>query len=155
MSRTYPYTDSYFNAAVGGLKGAERAGFELTYYWETTGPEFFDWVRRRAGRGPVALSFTMDATNHDLLREWGEIPPGVEILDLNAVSPRRPERPDFVQQRRRAFFHPIDWWLERNGHPLFVIRREGVDLLRVYPFDEFREAILRTRHIPIPHHLAR
>ena len=28
IARTYPYTDSYYNVAIGGLPGAERRGFE-------------------------------------------------------------------------------------------------------------------------------
>ena len=38
--QTYPYNLSYYNLAVGGPRGAERLGFEPTYYWETLGPEF-------------------------------------------------------------------------------------------------------------------
>jgi hypothetical protein len=155
MVRTYPYTDSYYNVAIGGLKGAERVGFEVTYYWEAAGPEFLDWVRQQARQGRVDLCFMMDRTNHSLLRAWGEIPPEVQILDLNTYTPKRAEWPDYVQQRRRAFFYPLDWWLDQHGHPRFVIRREGVELLRVYPFEEFVKGIAQTRHIPVPHHLAR
>ena len=155
IARTYPYTDSYYNLAIGGLKGAERHGFELTYYWETTGPEFLEWVRGEARRGPVELCFTMDASNHDLLREWGDIPANVSILDLNTHTPNRPKRPSYVLQRRRGFYFPRDSWLERHGHPTFVIRREGVDLLRVYPFGDFVDAARQGTHEPIPAYLNR
>ncbi|MDR3638942.1 MAG: glycosyltransferase family 39 protein [Isosphaeraceae bacterium] len=155
MARTYPYTDSYYNAAIGGLPGAERLGFELTYYWETTGPEFLDWVRAQARRGPVELCFTMDAVNHKLLREWGDIPPAVKILDLNVLDRDAvtPTRPDYVLQRRESLYYPRHWWLERHGHPRFVIRREGVDLLRVFPSEEFVESVRQTAHEPVPHYL--
>jgi Dolichyl-phosphate-mannose-protein mannosyltransferase len=156
IARTYPYTDSYYNLAIGGLKGAERAGFELTYYWETTGPEFLAWVREEASRRPVKLCFAMDSTNHELLREWGEIPAGVRILHLNKLHAGRPERPDYyIQQRRWGLYYPADLRLERHGRPVFAIRREGVDLLRVYAFEEFVEAFRITKDLPIPRYLHR
>jgi hypothetical protein len=152
MARTYPYTDSYYNAAIGGLKGAERSGFELTYYWETTGPEFLAWVRKEAARGPFELCFTMDSLNHLLARNWGMMPREVKILDLNRPSGEKPQRPYFVQQRRRGLYYAWDRWLERHGHPIFTIRREGVDLLRVFTFEEFMEAFRATsnEHPPSP-----
>src|SRR5208337_3923462 len=154
--QTYPYTDSYFNVAIGGLKGAERAGFELTYYWETAGREFLDWVGTKASKQPVTLSFSMDTTNHDLIREWGGIPPGVRIVHLNVPLTGNPVKPDYyVQQRRRGLWYPDDQWLDRFGHPVFVIRRQGVDLLRVYTHQESLEAARRSRDDPILRSLLR
>jgi hypothetical protein len=154
IARTYPYTDSYFNFALGGLKGAERRGFELTYYWETSGPEFLAWARAEARAKPVRLAIAMDVTNHELLREWGEIPPEVLILHMNQPQANKPERPDYyVQQRRFGLYYPADKWLEEHGHPIFAIGREGVDLLRVFRFDELVEAFRRTKDVPIPRYL--
>ncbi len=154
IARTYPYTDSYFNAALGGLKGAERTGFELTYYWETIGPEFLALVREKVRGQPVRLCIAMDVTNHELLREWGEIPRDVEFLPMNNPQAGRPERPDYyIQQRRFGLYYPADMWLERHGHPGFAISREGVDLLRVYRFEELLEAFRVTKDVPIPRYL--
>jgi hypothetical protein len=156
IARTYPYTDSFYNLAIGGLKGAERYGFEPTYYWETTGPEFLAWLREQSRRKPVQLCFAMDSVNHDLLREWGEIPPDVRILHTNVAHPQIVGRPDYyVQQRRWGLYYPADRLLERRGHPVFVIRREGVDLLRVFDFPEFVEAFRLTKDVPIPRYLHR
>ena len=156
IAQTYPYTDSYFNVATGGLKGAQRAGFELTYYWETAGREFLDWAGTKASKQPVTFSFAMDATNHDLMREWGVIPPGVRIIDLNAPATGNPVEPDYyVQQFRRGLWYPDDRWLDRFGHPVFAIRRQGVDLLRVYTHQESLEAALHTRNEPVPRSLRR
>jgi Dolichyl-phosphate-mannose-protein mannosyltransferase len=156
IARTYPYTDSYYCLAIGGLRGVERTGFELTYYWETAGPEFLNWARAEARRKPITLAFPMDATNHKLLREWGEIPPEVRIIDLNEPPPGKPIRSDyFVLQRRRGLYYPSDRWLDRYGHPVFAIRREGVDLLRVFTVAEDQEAADRTRNQPIPRYLRR
>jgi hypothetical protein len=154
VARTYPYTDSYFNLALGGLKGAERAGFELTYYWETIGPEFLASVRAKASRKPVTFCIAMDTTNHDLLRQWGEIPPEVQFLHMNNPLIQKPDRPDYyVQQRRVGLYYPADTWLDRHGHPIRAISREGVDLLRVYRFEEMMEAFRLTKDVPIPQYL--
>jgi Dolichyl-phosphate-mannose-protein mannosyltransferase len=156
IAQTYPYTDSYFNVAIGGLKGAERAGFELTYYWETAGREFLSWVGAKARERPVVVAFPMDSTNHSLIREWGEIPPGVRIIDLNSPATGKPVEPEYyVQQRRRGLWYPDDVWLDRFGHPLFVIRRQGVDLLRVYTHQESMEAAQHTREQPVRRALLR
>jgi hypothetical protein len=156
IARTYPYTDSYYNGAIGGLKGAERFGFELTYYWETAGRELMEWARSQARGKPISLAFPMDATNHKLMREWGEIPPEVRIVDLNEPPIGKPIRSDyFVLQRRRGLYYPSDRWLDRYGHPVFTVHREGVDLLRVFTVEEDEEAARRTRNEPVPWHLRR
>ena len=147
VAQTYPYTDSYFSAAVGGLPGAERTGFELTYYWETLGPEFRRWVEAEARRREVGLNILIDETNPRLIREWGLLPAAAKLVGLDPTP-----RPDFVQQRRRSIYFPEDEWLERRGRPRFAIRRQGVDLLRVYPFEQYVEALKATRgERPAPH----
>jgi hypothetical protein len=150
LARFYPYTLSYYNAAIGGLPGAERAGFELTYYWDTMAGPFFDWLRERdrAEPGRVELRFPNPLVNVIYLKEWGKIPKDVRVLGFDPTS-----RTDYVLQRRRGVYYPYDWWLERHGTPSFVVRREGVDLLRVYPFSEAFKAFKETKDEPIPAYL--
>jgi Dolichyl-phosphate-mannose-protein mannosyltransferase len=136
----YPYTLSYYNAAIGGLKGAERHGFELTWYWDTTGREFSRWVGDESKRRPIALRFPMKWINIYLMRDWGYLPTNVPVMEIDPETSGE----DYVLQRRRGFYHPYDWWLERNGHPLFIVRRQGVDLLRVYSAEEARRAVEAT-----------
>ncbi len=145
----YPYTLSYYNASIGGLKGAERHGFEITYYWDTMGPEFLEWVRRENARRHLELRFPSDLINVRFLREWGELPTSVKVLgpDLDAFEE------DYVLQRRRGLYYPYDWWLEAHGRPSFVIRRQGVDLLRVYPFEESVRAYRETVDVEVPIYL--
>ena len=107
IARLYPYTDSYYNGAIGGLKGAERAGFEVTYYWESAGPEFLQWWRAKALEQPISIAFSIDAPYLDLLREWGEIPAGVQSIALNGPRFIEPVRCDyFVLQSRAVFTFP-------------------------------------------------
>lgn len=143
MSQVYPYNLSYYSAAIGGLPGAERLGFEETYYWDTLGPEFLGWVEVEARKRPVELSFPLGLVNIMILRDWGVFPRDVKVATLDTTS-----HPDYVLQRNRGIYSPLDWWLERNGHPLFAIRRRGVDLLRVFPFAELEQAREATRGQP-------
>ncbi len=150
VTRLYPYTLSYYNIAAGGLPGAERSGFELTYYWDAAGPEFLGWVREldRVSRGELELRFPAPLVNVPYLREWGDLPPGLRVAGFEPV-----DQPLYVLQRRRGLYHPYDTWLERHGVPVFTVRRQGVDLLRVYPFSQSLRAYQETRDVPIPAYL--
>ena len=143
IAQTYPYNLSYYNIAVGGPAGAERLGFDQTYYWETLGPEFLDWAHQQSLREPVELYFPLGLLNIIVLRHWGIFPEGVKVMNLDPAT-----HPYHVLQRNRGIYDPKDWWLERNGHPVFAIRRQGVDLLRVYSFEELEQAIAATRNEP-------
>jgi hypothetical protein len=153
IAQTYPYTDSYYNVAVGGLRGAERLGFELTYYGETiSGPEFLGWVRSEARRHPPEFLFAAPLATLPLLREWKELPRSVIIVTPeDASDPAR--APDYVMQRRRGVYMPHEWWLERHGYSHFTVRRQGVDLLRVYTLAELRRALRATKNIPMPDYI--
>ena len=150
VAQLYPYTLSYYNAALGGLRGAERSGFELTYYWDTLGPEFLAWVRDRDRDGPgrLELRFPTKLVNIGYLRDWGVLPRRVWVVSYEPAT-----RPDYVLQRRRGLYHPSDWWLERHGMPTFTVRRQGVDLLRVYSVEETVRAFYATKDVPMPEHL--
>ena len=150
IASIYPYTLSYYSEAIGGLKGADRLGFQRTYYWDTLGPEFFTWVRDERRRHPLDLRFPSALIHVYYLREWGVLPPDVRVFGMD------PESRDevYVAQCRRTSYLPHDWWLERHGHPLFTIRRQGVDLLHVYSGEEGRRAVVETLHEPVPDYLA-
>ncbi len=95
IAQTYPYNLSYYNHAVSGLPGAERLGFDQSYYCETLGPEFLDWVRRQSLREPVELHFPLGLLNIVLLRHWGVFPEGVKVANLDPVT-----NPYYVLQRQ-------------------------------------------------------
>jgi Dolichyl-phosphate-mannose-protein mannosyltransferase len=143
IAQTYPYNLSYYNLAVGGPLGAERLGLDQTYYCETLGPEFLDWAHQRSLREPVELFFPLGLLNVIILRHWGIFPAGVEVMRLDPAT-----HPYHVLQRNRGIYDPKDWWLERNGHAVFTIRRQGVDLLRIYSYEELEKAMAATRNEP-------
>jgi 4-amino-4-deoxy-L-arabinose transferase-like glycosyltransferase len=143
FAQTYPYHLSYFSQAIGGLRGAQRLGLDATYYWDTMGPEFLGWVRERAQAEPLELHFQFGLLNVILLREWGLFPRNVHVTLLDPTS-----HPDYVIQRSPGTYSPYDRWLARNGHPIYAIRRQGVELLRVYAFPELKQACKATGAVP-------
>ena len=140
IARVYPYTDSYYSATVGGLPGAERLGFELTYFWEVLGPEFRKWLAERARRGPVEVRFQGRPVVVDYARKWNEWPPDVKIAGDDPT-----EKPLYVLMRRLSIYSPADRALDGAEPSEFAISRRGVDLLRVYSYDASYRAFMKAR----------
>jgi hypothetical protein len=151
IARLYPYTLSYYNGLVGHLPGAERQGFELTYYWDTLGPDFFRWVREQSRLGELELGFPIPLYNMRFLLEWGDLPPEVRLSGFGPAT----HQPYYVLQRRQGLYFPCDHWIERHGHPVFTVAREGVDLLRIYAYHDALAADLAGKDMPVPDYLRR
>jgi hypothetical protein len=47
LAWSHPHELSYYNAAVGGLSGAMRRGFEVSYWYDAVTPEALDEMNRR------------------------------------------------------------------------------------------------------------
>jgi hypothetical protein len=72
--RFHPLQLSYYNALIGGLSGAARAGLEPTYYWDALTPEVRAWINANTPEGhSVAYSFT--AVTFQYLHRWGLLRP--------------------------------------------------------------------------------
>jgi len=52
---------SYYNALAGGLPGAVRKGFDVTFWGEGSGPEITDYLNRTAPDGARVAAFPMGA----------------------------------------------------------------------------------------------
>ena len=119
------------------------------------GDEFLGWLRRESSRRRVNLRFPSGVVVSTVyLYKWGLWPPGVLIWGLpSELTDEKVVGEDYVLQRRRGVYFPEDWSMETHGHPIFAIRRQGVDLLRVYPHREMAEAFETTGDVPIPAYL--
>ena len=129
--QTYPYNLSYYNLAVGGLPGAERLGFEETYYLETIGPEFLT-LGAPAIAGPAggAQLPARPVEYHDppRLGRLSQERQGRALEPDGASRLRPPAQPGHLR--------PLRLVAGRTWPPDLRVRRQGVDLLRVYPFAE-------------------
>lgn len=70
----HPLQLSYYNALIGGLSGAARAGMEPTYYWDALTPDARDWINARTKVGQ-SLMVAYPIPTFDYLHHWGLLRP--------------------------------------------------------------------------------
>jgi len=132
----WPFLLSHYNLVVGGLRGANRLGFERSYWGESLNRTFFEEVVRQVPAqttlhvAPVLHPLQLPdlAAQIPMLKEHG--------LQLAAYDDRIRDQVRFVIVHRRM----ADPWAtldedkaEANGFRLLTeIRREGVQLAALY-----------------------
>jgi 4-amino-4-deoxy-L-arabinose transferase-like glycosyltransferase len=129
----HPFGLSYYNALIGGLWGAERAGLELTYWNDPVDQVLLDRLAREAHAGAVA------ALAPTLYRGQG-------ILSTNRALARRDVilrdedegvRAEWlVLSRRTAYWRPqlIERIRDGDGRLVAVRSRQGVWLAALWHF---------------------
>ncbi len=129
MVRLHPYHLSYYNALVGGLRGAERYGFEIQYYdlW------YLDLARFLDRRYPSGVRVFFQPNNQEYLRhvDWyyraGRLSPAVVIVPDESLADvvvltHEMRWPQYPALRERL----------RGARAVHEIQVEGVPLLTVY-----------------------
>ena len=134
----HPCELSYYNALVGGLRGADRLGLEPTYWHDVVNRRLFRWLNRRCTVGDVIAfypvgEFVVRASPQELDFYEGY------YLDarkrLQAVPLTETTRCNFiVLNARKAMLrrHPRAWTLFTTQRPVFAVRKQGVLLAAVY-----------------------
>jgi hypothetical protein len=130
-----PVPLSYFSPLVRGLPGAARLGMEPTYYWDALGDDALDWLNaHRNGK----VRFATYPTSWLYLRQTGRLRVGVLPSDPGPWA-------WFVLQNRPGEFGPAERLLAAHGHPAYVVRKLGVDLLWIFPYSELESFAPRWR----------
>jgi 4-amino-4-deoxy-L-arabinose transferase-like glycosyltransferase len=141
----HPFGLSYYNALVGGLRGAERLGLELTYWNDPVDQVLLDQLARDARPGASAALVPT-------------LYPGQGILTTNRALARRKiilgdeqeaTRAEWVvASRRMAYWRPDirDRLAAGSGEPVAVRTREGVWLSAIWHFPTPPTARLEDRH---------
>lgn len=135
---------SYYNLAIGGLRGATALGMEPTYYWDALDGEVLGWLHAHTAPGTAIAIGAGSSENLDLLREWGVIRRG--CLTHPTGSTRW-----YVLQRRPSFYSDVDRVLIAHERPVFqkTIRaptwglgpwRLDVPLVEVYSARQYERA---------------
>jgi hypothetical protein len=128
-----PVPLSYFSPVVGGLPGASALGMEPTYYWDALTDDALSWLRSHTGPGEK-VRFATYPSSLLYLRDTGRLPAGL-----------LPSEPGvwtwYVVQNRPGAFHTIDRALAAHGRPAFEVRKWGVPLLWVFPYDQIETVI--------------
>jgi hypothetical protein len=132
-----PVPLSYFSPLVGGLPGAAALGMEPTYYWDALSGDALDWLNQHTPPGQM-VRFATYPSSWLYLRRIGRLKP-----EITPFLPGR--RAWFVLQNRPGAFFPRDRALVARGHPAFVVRKWGVPLIWIFPYDEFEAFEPRTK----------
>jgi hypothetical protein len=121
-----PVPLSYYSPIVGGLPGAARLGMEPTYYWDALTDDALDWLNVRA-YGKVR--FATYPTSWLYLRQTGRL--------RSDILPTDPGRwVWYVLQNRPGAFSPLDRALLERGRAIYVVQKQGVSLLWIFPYAE-------------------
>ncbi|MBX9654805.1 phospholipid carrier-dependent glycosyltransferase [bacterium] len=127
----HPLELSYYSPLVGGLPGAEKRGFEPTYFWDSLTPEVLDWLNQHTspGRSILFRNYTLSLR---YLEEWG-------IL-RHPTDPRLYPPQWFVIQHRPGLYNESDRRLLAKK-PAFEKSLFGVPLLSIYPIEAWQESL--------------
>jgi 4-amino-4-deoxy-L-arabinose transferase-like glycosyltransferase len=129
-----PVPLSYYSPLVGGLPGAARWGMEPTYYWDALTDDALDWLNAHAD-GKVR--FATYPTSWLYLRDTGRLRARFLPSDPGAVA-------WYVLQNRPGEFRSQQRLLAERGRPAYVVRKQGVALLWIFPSSEL-ERLTRRR----------
>jgi len=138
---------SYYNLALGGLRGATALGMEPTYYWDGLDAEVIDWLNQHTPPGEKVIFAAGPEENLDWLRHWG-----VVSFASREETPGEPRW--YVLQHRPGAWQEVDADLAAHAHPVYekVLRRGGsgpwrldVPLVSIYRYDDYRSATAHRR----------
>lgn len=153
----HPYELSYYNAWIGGPKGAKAAGMESTYFWDSATVGVLDWMNAHLPPKATVLIFPPpNIHTFDWEQRWGRLRTDLTFLNLDA--------PDFnerlalmygpapcylIFQMRQGLYQPRqpgdpDLFARLADSPaLFKLSpaRVGVRLLAIFDQDQFRSAV--------------
>jgi hypothetical protein len=160
--RVHPFELAYYNALIGGPKGAKAAGMETTYFWDAATSEVLDWMNAHLPPKSTVLIFPPpNVLTFAWEQRWGRLRRDLTVLNLDPPDFRRRitlmvDRPPcfLIFQMRQGLYVP-----RRPGDPDLFARlaesparyelaplRVGVRLLAIFDQDDFRRAVESTRH---------
>ena len=160
LLRSAPQYLSFYNAAFGGVVGAQRRGMEATYYWDAFDGETVAWLNakiaaaRADGRPTGVLFGSFSLQTLDYYRRWGTLatPEIATISDSNAFA-NGGRFGFYVVQRRPSGWTTLDLALFKTARPIYrktlrnpfelslgAVRREAV-LLEIYDFADVERVL--------------
>jgi hypothetical protein len=123
-----PVPLAYFSPVVGGLRGASSLGMEPTYFWDGLSDEAIDWLNTQTPAGR-SVQFATFPTSWLYLKQTGRLK-----VPLAPIDRARPAW--LVLQNRPGAFGRFERELRANGKPAFVVARQGVPLVLIYPYPD-------------------
>lgn len=126
--RHAPLYLSYYSEAIGGLRGAARAGMEVTYWLEAATPDFLERVNEVVPAGARLGAFP-HADHYESLQEYGMLRDDLVITEAFTDSPQ-PEY--FILVARKAVFEGYHHRIYENVVPVAAVELDGVELAGLY-----------------------
>lgn len=122
---------AYYNEAIGGVRGAARAGMETTYWLEAVTPAFLARVDETLPAG-ARLSAWPNVEHYEWLQVNGM------LRDDIVVTEQMP--PDYLLLvARRASFQPYHRRIYENVRPELAVELDGVELVGLYAWQASEE----------------
>ncbi len=123
--RIHPYELSYYNMLVGGLKGAQKWGFESTYWGDTATDDLLGYLNANLPKYASVAFFPAGCNVTSLYKFTGRL-----RKDFRIVSHQ--EAQFLVLNCRQGFFDKRIWEIYKNETPLYATKHDGVLLSAVY-----------------------
>jgi hypothetical protein len=125
LAAYHPFALSYFNRLAGGIRGAERRGWEVTYFMEALTPDFLRFLNAELRPGAV-----LNAGAMNFMLEYHQRF-GLFRRDVRLVDSR--ECDYYLLLNRKSFFTADDWLVVQGPRkPEAGIELFGVPLLSLY-----------------------
>jgi hypothetical protein len=126
--RVAPLYLSYYNEAIGGVRGAARAGMETTYWLDAVTPAFIERLEEVLPEG-ARLSAWPNVPHLRWLQVNGMLRGDIRVTDEMP--------PDYLLLvARRASFKPYHWRIYENVKPELAVELDGVELVGLYAWQE-------------------
>ena len=121
---SHPHELSYYNGLIGGIRGAEQAGMETTYFLESIGPDMLRAIDANVAKGKTLYMTPSWTALLDLYRQHGLLRNDFVLLPL--ITNVRPDY--FLIVRRRALIDD-DWYVRQPA--VYEVSYEGVSLTKL------------------------
>ncbi len=123
--RSHPFELSYYNCLIGGIRGAEKKGFEMTYYLEAVTPKLLKRLNPCLDKGKTLCMMPPWPL---LLEQYAQH--GVLTGDFSVSRLGSGKKMDYLLiLRRRGYVNDA---LYNAVEPLFEVTHKGVSLVKFY-----------------------
>ncbi len=128
----HPYYLSHYSLAVGGLPGAERLGFELTYWGDCVNGELLEAAHRAAPEGVILYAPHLAPFQAAAVEISAPELQGTRLIGWDPNQPERIEGSNYaLVYRRNADWDAVEP-LVAGAEVVAEVQRQGVWVARLY-----------------------
>jgi len=125
ISLSHPHELSYYSVVVGGVNGANRRGYEITYWGEAMDDKVLDEINRLLPPNARLKTFALHDLALRLLQQWGKLRSDIRIEEAGPFDA-------YLLLYRKGFWGRTETALFEEGKPVDVWDYDGVPLLLLY-----------------------